>query len=206
MKAGATFPLPRKIILTSALLYKPDAVLKRAGLAGGWVSVISIPPEAAEQLIDSKADRAMQVLHHGRPGGPLTVCVVLQAGGTQLRSVACGKEADIHDWLSWLDETKRAHWLIYRRDGGRSRWLSHERESNAAGSREPAMVSIGTDGPDRTCDIEEVGSIAVELGRPASKFIGSLLPGQAVETLVVSAAGSLLQPELRNGSLIQTTT
>jgi len=205
MKAVVTArSLPRKITLTSAMLYKPDELLKHSGIAGGWVTVISIPAKAAEHLVHSDDDRAMTVISYGTPAaGPLTVCVILQVGDTQLRSIACGEEADIRDWLVWLDATRRAQWLIYCRDGGRGLWLSHEHDKNAPSSHDTAMVSLGPENPDRICDIEEVGRITVELGRPRSTLIGSLLPGLSVETLLVSAAGSLLQPKLLKGSRVQ---
>jgi len=207
MKVVATArSLPRKITLTSAKLYKSDEILRRTGLPAGWVTVISIPAKAAEQLIHSDAGRAMKIISFGTPAaGPLTVCVVLQVGDAQLRSIACGEEADIRDWLAWLGETRRAQWLIYCRDGGSGLWLCHEHDKNAPSSDDAAMVSLGPENPGRICDIEEVGRITVELGRPRSTIIGSLLPGLSVETLLVSAAGSLLQPKSLNGSMLQFT-
>ena len=205
MKAQTDTSFPRKLILTSALLYKPGDALKRAGVDDGWVTSVAIPPDVSGQLTRSGDARAMRVYSYGGAAGPLTVCVTLQVGRIQLRSLACGAEESVREWLAWLRAARRARWLLVSQEPGQSQTFSHAMDADAMPVGEQSFVVLGAEDRDRKPSLENVGRVAVELGRPLSTLVGTLLPGWPVETLVVSAAGSLLRTELFEGTLLQFT-
>jgi len=192
----------KRLILTVGQLFRPDSILAPARTSGEWVTFCSLPLATGEHLVHSDADRAMQIIWYGMPGGPLVVAAILQVGDVQLRSIAGGPEVAIQNWLTWLSAARCAHWFLNGDAVGHHLWLSHEQERNELISEVPGMAASHAAGQGRACDIEDVGRVAVELGRPESKLVRSLLPGQEVKTLVVSAAGSLLHSELRDGSAV----
>lgn len=176
MLRAATMLAPGELIAQSKLMRQDASCMV------GHAFHLCLPNAFVERLERRDARHAVRFTLYPSPKGVVVLCVTLQVGGMQLRTIASCNDPKVRTWLAWLVARGRTQWLLEIEESSQVAWVHYPISID-----DPLGLFLHTS---RVVELEafheavEVALVAAELGRPES--VPTLVAGCPVEDIVLA--------------------
>lgn len=182
-------------LVRPAVVMKPPEVREQAAemrqdasIMHGHAFRLQLPEAVVTALERTDAPRAAMLAVLLSPKGVAVVCVTLQVGGLQMRTVCNGNDACARGWLSDVLERAQVNWFLDIEGTQQVAWVSTSVQLTDTykflmALHESAHLAVAD-------EAIEVATVGVSLALPEA--VPSLIEGVDIDTLVIAA-----QPQTR---------